>query len=175
MHLRDITEECNLVAGNTFWDGPPHTWVRFKHRPARLDYILADFDTFQQVEWAGVMRDIDLSISSLEDHRAVVADVALQPPKRPLRQPQPPKWCKVKLQDPRECQQKFVDALSAPLDVPESATGSVPPASTRCSGAAKAVDHQPHMGRHHCHADHPSPPAGEAQRGGRRHPGRRLL
>ena len=75
--MRELLTENNMVALNTFFPGDPHTWTKVTGRPARLDYIFASTDLLTATRWAGVRKDIDVRVGSVEDHWPVVADVHL--------------------------------------------------------------------------------------------------
>ena len=76
--MRELLTESNMVALNTFFAGDPFTWTKIAGHPARLDCICASTELLATTKWAGVRKDIDVSIGSAEDHWPVFADVCLQ-------------------------------------------------------------------------------------------------
>ena len=75
--MRELLIESNMVALNTFFPGDPYTWTKVAGRPASLDYICASAELLTDTRWAGVRRDIDVRVSSAEDHWTIVAEVNL--------------------------------------------------------------------------------------------------
>ncbi|CAK0870212.1 unnamed protein product, partial [Prorocentrum cordatum] len=135
--LRQFLGEAGpgIRALNTFAGGD-YTWRSAHQTTARIDYILSGADA----PWEGapprVLDDVELATSACEDHRAVLATVAVAGAAGDI-QPKPAMKLSVNranLLDPK-CVQAFQDSLWSA--VPE-VTG-MPDADTKLEGAIQAV------------------------------------